>query len=199
MRLVGFSIAILVLATGAIAHAQVKDARARSLFEEGRRLMDDGKLERACATLAASVRIEAALTTRLSLAGCHERAGRTASAYAEYRASAELAARAGDNEWMREAYALERSAVLEKKLVRLVLHAPKDIRGLIIRRGGHPVTELGVPVAVDPGTHVITASAPGHEPWTTTIEIKRQPVTTIAIPPLRVAAPPPGATTPPVS
>jgi hypothetical protein len=190
-RALWLPIAALALLAGNVADAQER-GRARALFQEGRALMDDGQLGRACPLLAASARVEPLLLTRLALAACYERMGRTASAWAEYREAALLASRAGDKEWTREAYALERSQALEKRLVRLVIHAPRGVQGVIVRRNEQPVApaELGVAVAVDPGPHVIAATAPGHEPWMITVKIGRDPVTTITVPPLRRSAPP---------
>jgi hypothetical protein len=181
-------VAGLGLATG-VARAE---PRAQELFDLGRRLLDDGQTELACEKLAASARIEARVATKLSLASCYERLGRTASAWREYQEVAALAAKAGDSEWQREMYALERVRVLEKKLVRLTIVVTDPPAGLVIRHNGQlvPPAQLRAAFPVDPGEQAITASAPGRQTWTNTIRVTKEPVT-MTVPALKVAAPAP--------
>jgi hypothetical protein len=69
--------------------------------------------------------------------------------------------------------ARENAQRLEAKLGRIEIVVPPDneIDGLQIRRDGALVADVvrGVPVAVDPGLHVISATAPGRRTWSTTI------------------------------
>ncbi len=64
---------------------------------------------------------------------------------------------------------------LEPKLSRLVIVVPDDARtdGLSVRRDGTILGEaaLGTAMPVDPGQHRISAEAPGHEAWSTTVEL----------------------------
>ena len=156
--------AVFVLSAG-IANA-ASGSRAQTLFNEGRALLDDGATERACTKLAESARLEPKLVTKLALAGCYDRLGRTASAWSEFRDVAALAAKAGESEWTREAYALERVQALEKKLVRLVVTVQEPTPGLVVWRNDVPVSaaQLGVAVVVDPGETLIAATADGYEP-----------------------------------
>src|SRR5690348_1000013 len=82
-----------VLAWSATAHAQAasQKATAEALFEEGRKLMAEGKVAEACPKFADSEQLDASSSTLLNLASCYEKLGRTASAWATYREAASLA------------------------------------------------------------------------------------------------------------
>src|SRR5688572_26350009 len=162
-------------------------AQAQALFEEGRRLLDEGETAQACPKLAASTRLEPRVASKLSLASCYERLGRTASAWREYQEVAALAAKAGESEWQREMYAIERVTVLEKKLVRLTITVAETTPGLVIQRNGEmvPPAQLGVAVPVDPGDQLISASAPGKATWSRTVKIAREPASGVAVPPMK--------------
>src|SRR5262249_18506399 len=64
---------------------------AEAMFQEGKRLLSEGQTAEACARFASSFAIEASSGTLLNLALCHETQGKTATAWAEYRAAARLA------------------------------------------------------------------------------------------------------------
>src|SRR5438105_15351955 len=82
--------------TDAYAQAASAQAEGRVLFDEGARLLNEGKLDEACPKLEASLRRYAGLGTRGKLAECYEKSGRTASAWAMYEQVAALATKAGD-------------------------------------------------------------------------------------------------------
>ena len=77
----------------------------------------------------------------------------------------------------REAAAKEFAERLAPTLSYLRIDAPNPAPGLSVKRNGEEIgaPTLGVSVAVDPGTHTIEASAPGFEPWSTTIEVGLRP------------------------
>lgn len=189
---------IIVAGLGAMAGsaraapAAGRPSTPRALFDEGMRLLDEGDVARACPKLADSARLEPRVITKMALAGCYEQLGRTASAWQEYKDVAALASKAGDAEWQRELYAIERTKIMEKKLVRLTVTVAESAPGLVIRRNGQvvPPAQFGVALPVDPGEQVISASAPGRETWTRTVKIAREPATVIAVPSLRQGGPP---------
>jgi hypothetical protein len=145
-------------------------AAAEAAFAEARALIRKGQYAEACPRLEASFALDPALGTLLNLSDCFERTGRTASAWVRYREAAAMAVQQGHRE--RESIARGRIAAHEPKLCRLVVrtsHGP----GLDVRRDGVVVERaaLGLPVPVDPGTHVITADAPGASTFTSRVEV----------------------------
>jgi hypothetical protein len=143
-----------------VAHADDKGV-AQTAFMEGRRLVKEGKLAEACPKFEASFKAEPALGTLLTLADCHEKTGRTATAWVEFSEAREMAARHGDD---RATAAAQRATALEAKLIKLVVKpAATAVRGLVVMRDDSDITELlGVPTPIDPGEHEIRVSAPGY-------------------------------------
>ena len=82
-----------------------------------------------------------------------------------------LARAAGSRE--REELAAQKAKALEPKLSRLAIKVTGDASGISITRDGEAVeaAELGVAIPVDPGKHVVEASAPGKKPFSQAIEI----------------------------
>jgi tetratricopeptide (TPR) repeat protein len=110
--------ALLFVTTTSIARADGSDAAlALSLFQEGQRLVAEGKLPAACAKFAASLKLEAKLGTLLNLADCYEKNGQTASAWARFTEAEVMARRAGQPD--REEFAREHAAALASRLSKL--------------------------------------------------------------------------------
>jgi hypothetical protein len=150
---------------------------AETLFEQAKVHMASGDYTAACAEFAESYRIDPATGTLMGLALCHEAMGATASAWAEFTATAEAALR--DHRADREHLARERAAALAPVLSKLTIRvsdAAARTPGLEVRRDGSPVgTALwGLAVPVDPGDHVIEASAPGRKTWSTRVTLGRR-------------------------
>ncbi len=141
-----------------------------------------------------SLQILDQLGVRLNLADCHERQGRTATAWAEFREAASQADRRGDS---RAAFARQRADGLAGKLTKLQISvsAANQLPGLSVRRDGTPVPgeAFGSPLPVDPGSHAIEVSAPGCLTWSTHIDIRKPGDTlTVEVPRLSPAASEPG-------
>ena len=186
---------VLVPLLAAPALAQDK-AGAEAAFREGRRLMDEGNHAEACKQFQLSNELDPAIGTLLNLADCHEKIGKTASAWAEFTETADKASRAGQGE--REQEARKRATALEPRLVRLQIKVEADApAGLAVTRNGADVTRTtGTALPVDPGSYEIQASAPGYEPWTNTIEVQGDGQTvTVSVPALEKAASAGGTTT----
>jgi hypothetical protein len=154
------------------AHAQGDDPRAiaEALFRSGRELMARGDLANACSKFTESNRIDSKPGTLMNLALCHERIGRTASAWSEYVQAAEMARSAGQVE--RERVANERAHGLEAALAHLVIDAdavPYAVVALDDRPIGPGAFRTAIPV--DPGDHVVRATAAGKEPFTQTVAV----------------------------
>jgi len=148
------------------AHAQDK-AAAEALFQDGKKLLAEGKFDQACPKLAASQRADPSPGTLLNLGKCHEGQGKTASAWAEYKEAATMARTMGRAE--QATAAEERATAIEPKLSKLKIDPPPgEIAGLVVKRGAATIdtSTLGVALPVDPGEQVVEASAPGFKTWT---------------------------------
>lgn len=154
-------------------------ATAEALFQSGRKLMREGRFAEACPKLEESQRLDPAPGTRLNLADCWERSGRTASAYREFMEMARSAEQDGEKE--RASIALHRAKQLENKLTKLVLLVPPSARlkGLQLFRNSTPVREgeWGVAQAVDPGGFVIEARAPGRRTFRSAFTLQNDAAT----------------------
>jgi hypothetical protein len=155
------------LAVPASARAQAdaaQRAQATRLFNEGKALMNDGQTAEACARLEESQRLDPAPGTLLNLAFCHERLGKTATAWAEYGDARAAAQKNGRDD--RVTFADAHARALEPRLSRLTITvAPgADLPGLVIRRDGGvvPRAAWGTPLPIDPGPHQVEASASGY-------------------------------------
>jgi serine/threonine-protein kinase len=141
-------------------------AAAETLFEEGVRLAEQGRMEDACRKFEASEGLDVAVGTLLRLADCRERTGRLASAWARFREAGSLAETLGMTE--RARIAAVRSAALEPKLTRLRLQVPADApEELVLTIDGTavPRASWSSSLPVDPGTLSVEASAPGYLPY----------------------------------
>ncbi len=172
------------------ASAQGSDADralAESLFETGRKLMGEKKYAEACPKLAESFRLDPTTGTLLNLAVCHRDEGKIASAWAEFKDAASLARRDGRAD--REQFAQDQSAALEPRVPRLTISVAADAEaeGLSVTRDGTALLKpvWGVPIAVDPGTHVVVATAPGRVKWETSVELPEKATKTVTIPALQ--------------
>lgn len=167
-----------------MAFAQGPDvAGAETLFEKGRQLMAEGNLKEACPKFAESQRLAPAAGTALNLATCYEKQGKTASAWGMYREAISLSVASGQT--VREQFARDRAGELEPKLVKIVISVGSDDPNLEIKRDGTPVAraQWGTPIPIDPGAHVIEASAPKKVKWTKNIETNAPgQTTTVTIP-----------------
>jgi hypothetical protein len=172
---------------GAHAETNAADkAAAEALFDRGLQLLRDGKVAEACQALEESEAVEPGIGTMLYLADCYERLGRTASAWALFRESASRAEAAGQNE--RAAAGKKRAEELEPKLARLTLEAesaPSDAALSLTRDGTSvPTQVLGVPLPVDPGEHVLVASAPGYATYSVTLRVAPEGAVRFSLPAL---------------
>jgi serine/threonine-protein kinase len=180
-------------------------AAAEALFMHGKSLMKEGRYAEACAKFAESARLDLGIGTTLYLADCYEKAGRTASAWAEFRDAAARAKLAGQGE--RETIARARADALQPRLsmLRIVLDPGAETPGIVVKRddGVVPRALWGTPIPVDPGIHEVNAIAPGKLPWSTVIHVEPTDNTavTVVIPALNdraveIVPEPPGRKTP---
>lgn len=169
-------------------------AAAQALFDEARKLMAQGSHAEACPKLEESQRLDPGVGTQLNLAACYEAIGRTASAWSLFLEAAALANRTAERQ--REQIARERAAQLERRLSKLRVIVPQDVRtiGLRVERADAETAAVmgpaqwGAAMPIDPGKHVVRATAPGKRPAQLEVEVPADGATyTITLSPLRDA------------
>jgi hypothetical protein len=178
-------------------------ALAQTLFEEGRRLMEEKRYPEACPKFEESLHLRPGTGTLLNLALCNEQLGKTATAWAQFKEVLFAAKKEGNQ--AREAFAGEHIGAIEPRLSRLQINA-EPTPGLAIRRDGQeiPAAALGTPVPIDPGEHSVEATAPGYSVWSSSVQIgPSADQKVVAVPKLsplagndRGVAPPPAAPAP---
>jgi hypothetical protein len=165
---------VVMFSTLASAEPQASDkATAQALFDQGKHLASASKFKEACSKFEESQRLDPGIGTQFHLANCYEKAGRTASAWTLFL---EVASEArAQKQTDREKVARDRAAALEPKLSKLTISVSDAAKtaDLEIKRDGVSVgaAQWGAPLPVDPGTHMITASASHKQPWRTTVEV----------------------------
>lgn len=146
--------AVVILWLGGNAHAQ--QAEAKELFELGRELMADGKVDEACPKFAASYELDPGLGTLLNLANCHEEQGKTATAWAEWGRAYDRARAAGDD--ARAKLAHKHVEALEPRVPKVIVTVTGTADGVSVWRDDVELAPAmyGVALPVDPGTTTIT-------------------------------------------
>jgi serine/threonine-protein kinase len=144
---------------------------AEALFQDGRKLVADGKYAEACPKFADSQRLDPSPGTLLNLANCYDKLGRTATAWATYREAASAANAAGRSDYV--ATAERHASALEPKLSRLTVSVAQPVEGMQVARDGVlvPRGAWGTAMPVDPGPHDLTASAPGYKGWVSSVTV----------------------------
>jgi tetratricopeptide (TPR) repeat protein len=151
-------------------------AMAETLFFTGRGLMEAKRYEEACVKFAESYRLDAAAGTLLNLAVCHEKIGKIASAWGEFKQALADAKKAGRED--RQQLATEHIETLEPDLPYMTIHVPPTVRvpGLEVVRNGSVLTQGGwdAELPVDPGKVEIVTRAPGYKPRTKTVAVAKK-------------------------
>ncbi|MFO0761078.1 MAG: hypothetical protein U0359_31660 [Byssovorax sp.] len=193
-----------VLATGCItaallltslAHAAPSEAERRAvaepIFAQAQQAMAERDFATACPKLAEVTRLlPGKIGALLTLAECYEGWGKVASAKAAYEAAERAASAAGD---ARVVEARDKARLLATRVPRLTVIVPPAMKswpGLSVRRDD---LEMGAPqwgeaLPIDPGRHVLRATAPGKKAWSTTVEVVEGGVGSIEVPMLGDAA-----------
>jgi hypothetical protein len=153
-----------LLFTPGTARAQSDSAIAEQLFRDGRALMEAGKTDEACEKFASSQRLAPALGTKLNLALCREKQGKTATAWSLFSDVDAEATRKGDP---RASIAREHEAALAPQLKKVLIEVPSPPAGMVIKLDGTvlPPGALGTEIPLDPGDHDLLVTAPGKKPW----------------------------------
>lgn len=173
---------------------------AQALFDEAVRALDAGDTALACPKLEEVARLLPGKAGALdTLARCHERAGRLASAWARYRQALDASrSSTSTRDLERERRIADAITALEPRLARLTVDVPQDDRvapGLEIARDGAAVGlgAMAQALPVDAGRHVFRIQATGRPPRDVTIDVADGQLLRVDL----SLAPPPPQTEPP--
>lgn len=163
-------LSVAMATLGGMGTAAAQNADAEALFTEGDALENQGKIPEACDAFEASNRIEPRAGTLIRLGQCRETQGRLASAWSAFK---DALTRVKDP--AKKQIAEQRIASLESRLSYLTVLVPDESRidGLVIVRNGKELDAAlwNRAAPVDGGVYTIGGRAPGHEEWTTTVEV----------------------------
>ena len=149
-------------------------AAAEDLFQRGKALLLERKLDAACPMLLESYRLDPAGGTLQNLAVCYEEAGRWASAYARFQELRALSKSATLPRADRVKLADEHIARLTPRLSRIVLAVPADVAAdasVEVDGVSYREPSWASGIVVDPGPHEIVVAAAGKLPFRTTVTI----------------------------
>jgi hypothetical protein len=189
--LIALPLAFACASSPASAEGKADTTKADALFNAGRSLLDAGEYADACPKFAEAQRLAPGLGVTLYLADCYERLGRTLSALTEFQRAEHIAEARADK---RGAVAHERATHLATQVPSLSIEVPPQTRveGLVVTRDGEemPVSAWGAPVTLNPGPHVVRASAPGKAAREVSVSLPREQRTlTVTLAPLEAPAP----------
>jgi hypothetical protein len=167
----GLTLALLARSPAARADEPRDEAMAQSLFDAGRRLMEELRYEEACGKFEESNRLDPSAGTLLNWGKCLEAQGKTATAWVTYRRALALARANGQARQIEAGEGFVAS--IEPRLSKLTIDVARPVAGLVVSRSGITINDAarGVPIAVDPGVYEIVAEAPGYERWATRVEV----------------------------
>lgn len=166
MRRIALVVVVLV-AGSVLAHAQPKPEGTR-LFEEGRELAKDGKYAEACDRFSKSFEIERAPGTALNYGDCLEKLGKLRASWELFETAARDFENAKDE---RAKFARDRANAVGAKLATIVVRVSKPgIPGMLVK-----IADQSLPARAEhsdrfePGEVTVVATAPGHEPFSTSV------------------------------
>lgn len=191
-----------LLLPAAIVRADEQRAQGLALFEEGRKLVGEGKHADACPKFEEAFSLIGGVGVAYNLADCWEHTGRVASAWAMFGKAAVLAGEKKDKE--RERLAKDHAQALEPRLPHLVVRlAGAAPPGLEVKAGKLKIGSgsFGTKLPVDPGSLTVEATAPGRRPWSRTLSVVEKQDVEAEVPELELEAPrpPPSASVLPSS
>jgi hypothetical protein len=190
--------AVLVAGCMSVATAARADtasenkAAAEQLFQQGKKLLAEGKFAEACSKLASSHQLDPATGTLMNLGDCLEKNGQVASAWATFKEAVSMAK--GTGQPQKEQVAQARASSLEPRLPQFVIAvAPGDSGVAEIKRDGAVVPRAvwGSTLPVDPGDHVVEATGPGRRTWSQRVSAVEAKTTKVTVPALDLESAPP--------
>jgi hypothetical protein len=160
------AISALLIALSSVARAQSPEAA--QLFDDGDKLLKQGKLAEACDAFESSNRIEPRAGTLIRLGDCRERNDQLAAAWSAFK---DALTRVKDPK--KQAVAKARVAALEPRLSYLTVAVAVPVDGLTVTRDDKPV-DAGLwnkAIPIDGGSYAITATATGYVAWHGTAKV----------------------------
>jgi tetratricopeptide (TPR) repeat protein len=165
-----------------------KAAEATKLFDQALALRKDEKFAEACALFQRSYDLDRAPGTALNVGDCAERDGKLAQAWALFDEAAREFERT--NKASGAKLARDRADALAPKLAVVAVRvADPRLPGLVVKIGEQiPTLAAEITLRLEPGPVVVSASAPGHLPFTVTAQAAAGKRVDVAVPALRVEA-----------
>jgi hypothetical protein len=154
---------------GAAGASPAEIVAARELFRQGTADADAGRFAEGLDKFRRVAAVKETAAVRFNIARCEEALGRTGGALADFELAAREAGqdpKAGAEDVGR--LAMTRADALRPRVPRLTLVAPPGApEGMSVSLDGGKLSQatLGVALPVDPGPHVIEASAPSAAPY----------------------------------
>ncbi len=159
---------------------------AELLYRSGRELLKNGDRPGACAKFAASMALNPRVVTLINLAECSVAEGKLLQALLQYKQAAAAAAheeltperRTGLEELIRKS-----TAEVELKLPKLRVVVEQSPPGLEVRRDDEPMLAgmFGEGLPVDPGPHLIQATAPGYKVFKELVQLQEGQTRDVAV------------------
>jgi hypothetical protein len=185
---------VALAASSSPVFAQSAGAQAEVLFDDGRKLLADGKTAEACMSFEESQKLEPATTTLIALATCREKNGQLATAWGLFLdAERQTRAAVDTNNQQLNDIAQDRATKLAPRVSKLTIAVgdASRINGLTITRDNDsvdsPLWNKALPI--DGGTYTVTARAPGATPWSATVTLAVEGEnTTVDVPRLTTGA-----------
>src|ERR1041385_61715 len=147
--------------------------QASKLHEEAEHALKKGDWGHACRLYEESEALDPSATTQTRVAECLQHDGHLARALEAYKAALPLAERLEPDRKRRIAELIRhRIEALDPRVPKLRIATAPDIDGLVLTLDGRTLSreELDAPFFIDPGNHVITATAPTFAPSRCEIE-----------------------------
>jgi len=149
---------------------------AQAIYDKAVAAMERKEYAIACPSLEDVVRrVPEGIGAKLTLAQCYEEQGRLATAYAAYLVAETASLEAKQIE--RQKKARTRADALRPRLAKLTLFVSevmRTVKGFQIQCDGAPLDPMqwSVPLPIDRGIHLVTATAPGKKRWEKTIDVR---------------------------
>jgi hypothetical protein len=159
---------MLIFIAESRAHGQ--SAEAEGLFNDGNKLIAEGKLALACDAFETSNRVEPRAGTLIRLGECREQNQQLASAWSAYK---DALTRVKDPR--KREVATAKARALESRLSYLTVSVSDERRidGLTLTRNGKSFDRIlwNRTLPIDGGDYIIAGRAAGYKEWQTTVHV----------------------------